>query len=237
MWLNRMNRISVTEQKRLAAAAAVEFVEAKMIVGLGTGSTTEYAIRLLAERVHRGLKISCVPTSVSIEKLARGLRLPLVNDANAFRKIDLTIDGADEVDSHFNLIKGGGGALTREKIVASRSERQIIIVDETKLVDKLGKRAVPIEIVPFGWKSTLEILRGLGAQVKLRRPARSKKPFVTDNNNLILDSAFGVIQEPAELAGKIKGIAGVVEVGLFIGLVDLVLVGRSDGTVEEKWHF
>lgn len=231
-----MSKIPAIEQKRSAAAAAVEFVEPGMIVGLGTGSTTEYAIHLLAGKVRRRLKIACVPTSVTTEKLARRLRMPLVKEFNAFTKIDLTIDGADEVDPQFNLIKGGGGALTREKIVASRSNRQIIIVDEKKMVEQLGKFAVPVEVVPFGWKSTLEILRGFGAQVKLRNAARSRSPFVTDNGNYILDCAFGMILDPADLEEKIKGIVGVVEVGLFINLADLVLVGRSDGTVAERWN-
>ncbi len=231
-----MTRVSVDEQKRLAAAAAIEFVEPKMIVGLGTGSTSEFAIRLLAGKVRKGLKIFSVPTSLSTELLARRLKIPLVKDVDAFTKIDLTIDGADEVDLQFNLIKGGGGALTREKIVASRSNRQIIIIDEKKQVERLGKFAVPVEVLPFGWKSTREILRGFGARVKLRAGKTSLKPFITDNGNYILDCSFGPIYDPADLEEKIKGIFGVVEVGLFIGLADVVLVGRSDGTVAERWN-
>jgi ribose 5-phosphate isomerase A len=231
-----MPELPIDKQKRLAATAAVEFVEPKMIVGLGSGSTAEIAIRLLAEKVRRGLKITAVPTSISTELLARRLRIPLVKDVDAFTKIDLTFDGADEVDPHFNLIKGGGGALTREKIVASRSNRQIIIIDEKKLVEKLGKFPVPVEVLPFGWKSTMEIFRGFGARAKLRSSVKSSKPFVTDNGNYIVDCSFGMILDPAALEEKIKGIFGVVEVGLFIGLADLVLVGRSDGMVSEKWN-
>lgn len=231
-----MAKTSVDVQKRLAAAAAVEFVEPKMVVGLGSGSTSEIAIRLLADKVRQGLQISCVPTSLVVQRLALRLRLPLVKDAHGFTSVDLTIDGADEVDPHFNLIKGGGGALTREKIVASRSNRQIIIVDERKLVEKLGKFPVPVEVLPFGWKSTVEILRGFGARVKLRMSRRNSKPLITDNGNYLLDCFFGVILDPADLEEKIKGIVGVVEVGLFIGQADLVLVGRSDGAVAEKWN-
>jgi len=230
-----MPRASVDEQKHLAAVAAIEFVEPKMIVGLGSGSTSEFAIRLLAQKVRQGLTISCVPTSIAIQRLALRLRLPLMKELHDFTKVDLTIDGADEVDPQFNLIKGGGGALTREKIVASRSSRQIIIVDEKKLVDKLGKFPVPVEALPFGWKSTMEILRGFGARAKLRAAIKIGKPFISDNGNYILDCAFGAILDPADLEEKIKSIAGVVESGLFIGLADLVLVGRSDGTVAEKW--
>ena len=229
-------KTTTNDQKRLAATAAIEFVEPKMIVGLGSGSTSEFAIRLLAQKVRQGLKISCVPTSIAIQRLALRLRLPLMKNIHEFTKVDLTIDGADEVDPRFNLIKGGGGALAREKVVASRSSRQIIIVNEKKLVDKLGAFPVPVEVLPFGWKSTMEILRGFGARVKLRMSVKNAKPDITDNGNHILDCAFGEILDPADLEEKVKSIVGVVESGLFIGLADLVLVGRSDGTVAEKWN-
>lgn len=229
-----MPKLSVVEQKQIAAAAAVEFVENKMIVGLGTGSTSEFAIRLLATKVKNGLKIVGVPSSITTEKLARRLKIPLVSDFGVITKIDVTIDGADEVDPQLNLIKGGGGALTREKIVASRSERVIIIVDEKKLVKRLGKFSLPVEVVPFGWRSTMEILRSFGARTKLREKARGGA-FQTDNSNYIIDCAFGKIKRPPQLAEQLKNIVGVVEVGLFIGRADLVLVGRSRGRVDEKW--
>jgi ribose 5-phosphate isomerase A len=229
-----MPKLSVPEQKQIAAAAAVEFVENRMIVGLGTGSTSEFAVRLLAEKVKSGLKIVGVPTSIATEKLARRLKIPLVSDFGVITKIDLTIDGADEVDPQLNLIKGGGGALTREKIVASRSERVIIIVDEKKLVKKLGKFSLPVEILPFGWRSTLGILRSFGARARLREKAKGVA-FRTDNGNYVVDCDFGKIKNPPMLAQQLKSIIGVIEVGLFIGRADLVLVGRRNGRVEEKW--
>lgn len=229
-----MAKLSIEQQKFLAAAAAITFVENKMVVGLGSGSTTAFAIRLLAEEVKAGLKIIGVPTSVATEKLARRLKISLADDLGSFKKVDLTIDGADEVDPQLNLIKGGGGALTREKIVASRSERVVIVGDEKKLVNQLGKFPLPVEVLPFGWRSTLEILHDLGARAKLRQK-NTKTPYRTDNGNYIVDCAFGKITNPPALAQQIKNIAGVVEVGLFIGRADLVLVGHRDGRIEEKW--
>jgi len=229
-----MAKLTIAQQKQLAAASAIEFVENRMIVGLGTGSTSEFAIRRLAEKVRAGLKIVGVPTSVATEKLARRLKIPLVSNFGVITKIDLTIDGADEVDPQLNLIKGGGGALTREKIVASRSERVIIVVDEKKLVKRLGKFLLPVEILQFGWRSTLEILRSFGGRAKLREK-KNGAPFRTDNGNYVVDCAFGKIKNPPNLAQQLKNITGVVEVGLFIGRADLVLVGRSNGRVEEKW--
>ncbi|MDZ7289309.1 MAG: ribose-5-phosphate isomerase RpiA [candidate division KSB1 bacterium] len=228
-----MTKLTIAQQKLLAATAAVEFVENKMIIGLGSGTTTEMAIRLLAERVRAGLKITGVPTSKAVEKLARRLQIPLIEDLGAFKKIDLAIDGADEVDPQLNLIKGGGGALTREKIVASRSDRFIIVVDEKKLVKRLGKFPLPVEVLPFGWRATAELLREFGARIKLRQD--EKKPYLTDNGNYIVDCAFGKIPNPPQLAQQLKSLIGVVETGLFVGRADLVLVGHSDGRVEEKW--
>lgn len=229
-----MTKLSVEQQKFLAAAAALAFVENKMIVGLGTGSTTEFAIRLLAEEVKAGLKITGVPTSVATAKLARRLKIPLIDDSGTFKKVDLTIDGADEVDPQLNLIKGGGGALAREKIVASRSDRFVIVIDEKKMVKQLGKFPLPVEVLPFGWRSTLEILCDLGARAKLRQKD-ANTPYRTDNGNFVVDCAFGKIANPPLLAQQIKNIAGVVEVGLFIGRADLVLVGRRDAHIEDKW--
>jgi ribose 5-phosphate isomerase A len=225
--------LSIDEQKRNAAAAAVEYVQNKMLVGLGTGSTTEHALRFLGARVKHGLRITGVPSSIATAKLARRLKIPLLAEEAAFKKIDVTIDGADEVEARLHLIKGGGGALTREKIIASRSDRVIIIVDEKKLVSQLGKFPLPVEALPFGWQSTAAVLKALGARVAVRE--KEGRLFRTDNGNVILDCNFRRIAEPATLAERIKSIAGVVEVGLFIGMADLVIVGRKDGSVEEKW--
>lgn len=225
--------LSTDEQKQNAAAAAVEYVENKMLVGLGTGSTIAFALRLLRQRIKQGLQITGVPSSIATTRLARRLRIPLVVDEGAIKKIDLTIDGADEVDPRLNLIKGGGGALTREKIVATRSDRVIIIVDEKKLVPQLGKFPLPVEVLPFGWQSTANLLRMLGARVRLRE--HEGKPIYTDNGNLIVDCYFRRIAAPFALAEKIKMITGVVEVGLFLGVADLVIVGKKDGSVAEQW--
>lgn len=228
-----MAALSTDDQKRNAAAVAVEYVQNKMLVGLGSGSTTEHALRFLSARLKQGVRITGVPSSRATAKLARRLKIPLITDESAFKKIDVTIDGADEVDAQLNLTKGGGGALTREKIVAGRSERVIIIVDENKLVPQLGKFPLPVEVLPFGWQSTANLIKALGARVVLRE--KERKPFCTDNGNLILDCNFRHIAEPALLAEQIKTISGVVEVGLFIGMADLVIIGKSDGSVEERW--
>lgn len=228
-----MKKLSTDEQKHNAAAAAVAFVENKMMVGLGTGSTVEFALRLLGKRIKSGLKITGVPSSIATARAAKRCGVPLVSDWGDFKKLDLTIDGADEVDPELNLIKGGGGALTREKIIATRSDRVIIMVNEKKLVPQLGKFRVPVEVLPFGWRSTAEVLRSLGSRITLR--AQAGKPFHTDNGNFIVDCAFGKITEPLELLQQIKSIVGVVEVGLFVGIADLVIAGKHDGSTEEKW--
>ncbi len=226
-------KLSIDQQKHNAAAAAVAFVENKMMVGLGSGSTVEFALRLLGKRIKTGLQITGVPSSIATARAAKRCGIPLVSDLGDFKKLDLTIDGADEVDPQLNLIKGGGGALTREKIVATRSDRVIIMVNEDKLVSQLGKFRVPVEVLPFGWRSTAEVLRSLGSRVALRTQAG--KPFHTDNGNFIVDCAFGKITEPLELLHQIKSIVGVVEAGLFVGIADLVIAGKRDGNTEEKW--
>ncbi|MCK6559304.1 ribose-5-phosphate isomerase RpiA [candidate division KSB1 bacterium] len=228
-----MPRFSTDQQKQLAAAAALQYVENKMTVGLGTGSTTALALRALSQRLRAGLRITGVPSSAATAQLAKRLRIPLIQDAGAFHKIDLTLDGADEVDPDCNLIKGGGGALAREKIIATRSDRVIIMVNEKKLVPKLGRFRLPVEVLPFGWQSTAAILRSLGCKTALRgSPA---KPFRTDNGNFIIDCAFGEIAEPEKLLQLLKSIVGVVEVGLFVAVADLVIVGRRDGSIAERW--
>lgn len=212
----------------LAARAAVELVTDGMALGLGTGSTAVFAVQLLGERVRDGLKIEGVPTSESTEKLAKSVGIPIVTLAQCPR-LDLDIDGADEVDPNLCLIKGGGGALLREKIVAFASRRVVIIVDEKKLVDKLGRFHVPIEVIPFACGSIQKTIIEMGANSTVRE--RDGRVFQTDENNLILDCDFGLIADPRSLARKLSLIPGVVEHGLFIDMVERVIIG-SNGNVK-----
>jgi ribose 5-phosphate isomerase A len=210
--------------KRTAAEAAVELVTEDMVVGLGSGSTAAFAIEGLARRHREGLRFVGIPTSDRTAAQADAAGIPLTSFAEHHR-IDLTIDGADEVErGTLNLIKGLGGALLREKIVAAASDRLAIIVDGTKLVDRLGTRTVvPVEVVAFGLEATQESLEVLGASVRLRMlPAG--QPFVTDGGNRILDCNFDQISDPARLEERIRHIVGVVESGLFIGRADPVFV-------------
>ena len=217
--------------KKLAGERAAELAGDGMTVGLGTGSTAFYAIQKLGERVREGLLIRGVPTSEQSRIQAESEGIPLIDFAETTR-IDLTIDGADEIDPAFNLIKGGGGALFREKLVATASLREIIVADESKLKDRLGGFPLPVEVVPFGWQYVRLKLEALGWRARLRR--RENRPFGADNGNHILDCAFGVIEDPAELERRIAAICGVVESGLFIGLAHRIVIGKADGTLEER---
>jgi ribose 5-phosphate isomerase A len=222
--------VDIAELKRRAAERAVDVVESGMVVGLGHGSTTIFALRRLARLLTEGElhDILGVPTSSLVEKDAQELGIPLTT-LGEHHFIDLTIDGADEVDDDLNLIKGGGGALLREKIVAQASQREIIVVDETKLSPTLGVRwALPVEVTPFGWRSQRAFLESLGARVARRR-GDDGGPFTTDQGNLILDCDFGAIPEPHRLAARLNERAGVVEHGLFLGLATDVIVGTSEG--------
>ena len=216
--------------KELAAHRAVEFVQSGMIVGLGHGSTALFAVRSIAELIRSGAlqNIRGVPCSRKVFEDARKLGIPITT-LNRNSVIDLTIDGADEVDNHLNLIKGGGGALLREKIVAQASLCEIIIVDESKMSPVLGMRcAVPIEVAPFGWQSHIFPLEKLGAKVKPRRK-NDATLFKTDQGNIILDADFGPISDPAKLAADLKARAGVVEHGLFIRIATDVIVAGKGG--------
>ncbi|MNO28465.1 Ribose-5-phosphate isomerase A [compost metagenome] len=215
--------------KQLAAEKAVEYVEDGMKVGLGTGSTAYWAIRKLGERVSEGLKITAVATSRASEDQARELGIPLVAFGD-IDSLDLTIDGADELDSSLQLIKGGGGALLREKIVASNSTRMIVIADEGKVVNTLGKFPLPVEIVPFAWEWTVAELAKLGCQPELRRSG--EELYKTDNGNYIADCRFEVIASAPKLALTIQSIPGVVDHGLFIGIAAMAIVGKHDGSIE-----
>ena len=225
MALNRQD-----ELKQKAALRAVEAVESGMIVGLGTGSTTSFAVTRIGERIQSGdLKnIVGVPTSIRTEKQARELDIPMVT-LDEQPQIDVTIDGADEVDPQLNLIKGGGGALLREKVVAQASRANIIIVDESKLSRCLGTHwALPIEVIPFAAATEANFLQSLGASVILRKNENSQ-PYQTDQNNFILDANFGKMSNPEDLAAKLNARAGIIEHGLFLGLASEVIVAAEDG--------
>jgi ribose 5-phosphate isomerase A len=216
--------------KKAAAYRAVGFVQPGMIVGLGHGSTAIHAIRRIAELINSSKlhNIRGVPCSKQVEDTALNLGIPLASlDENC--RIDLTIDGADEVDPALNLIKGGGGALLREKIVAQASLREIIVVDESKLSPVLGKhRSIPIETVPFGLKTQKIYLEELGAQVSIRKTDKGDF-FLTDQGNFILDCSFGPIKDPSWLAARLCERAGIVEHGLFIGIATDVIVAGPGG--------
>ena len=218
------------ELKQEAAHRAVEFIDSGMVVGLGTGSTTAFAVMRIGERLKSGdLKnIVGIPTSIRTEKLATELRIPLcgLDDQPV---IDITIDGADEVDPVLNLIKGGGGALLREKVVAQASRQNIIIVDESKLSPHLGTRwALPVEVIPFAAKTEENFLKSQGATVSLRLDDLGR-PYHTDQNNFILDANFGEIEDPESLAARLNERAGIVEHGLFLSLAsDVIVAAEAD---------
>ena len=216
------------EDKRLAAEAAADMVQDGMTVGLGTGSTANFAIKKLGQRIKEGLTIRGLPTSKASETLAREVGIPIVDFSDVTR-LDLTIDGADEMDAALNLVKGGGGALFREKIVAAASDMLVIFADGSKQVDTLGAFPLPVEVNPFGWQVVVEKITALGAKVALRGGPSS--PFISDNHGYILDCAFGTIPDPPDLEKEISSIVGVMETGLFIGLADIALVA-SNGHLE-----
>ncbi len=218
------------QEKEAASRAAAKLVRDGDIVGLGTGSTAYFAVIALGERVKAGLKMVGIPTSLQTADLARALGIPLTT-LDEHPEIDITIDGADEVDSQLNLIKGGGGALLREKVVASVTKRMVVVADSGKIVSALGKFPLPVEVISFARTVVEKKIVALGGVPKLRtKPDGS--PFLTDNGNQILDCSFGKIADPAGLARELNGTAGVVEHGLFIGMAKLAVVGRGD-RVEE----
>jgi ribose 5-phosphate isomerase A len=214
--------------KARAAEKALEFVGDGMAIGLGTGSTAAHVIRLLAHRVHEGLRVLGVPTSVATETLAREMGIPLTT-LEERPELDLVIDGADEVDPDRNLIKGAGGALVREKVVAAAARKRVIVVDESKLVPVLGRRfPVPVEVVGFAVPVASRALVRLGGRVEVRRA--EGRPYRTDNGNPILDVRFADIRDPGRLERDIAVIPGVVDCGLFVDLDPIVVVAGNDGT-------
>lgn len=219
---------SSDHEKQVAARRSAEFVQEGMLVGLGSGSTSAHAIRAIGDRVREGLRIQAIATSESSAELARSLGitvLPFDEDA----RMDLTIDGADEIGPGLQLIKGGGGALLHEKIVASASKRFVVIADSSKLVKRLGAFPLPVEVIRFGWHVVEDRVKAMGAQATLRRDPGGQ-PFTTDQGNYILDCKFAVFPEADFLAAELDSMVGVVEHGLFLDLADIAVIGRGDRT-------
>jgi len=226
----RMQPLEQNEWKKAAAEAAASLVEDGMVLGLGTGSTAAFFLDALGRRLAEdGLRVIGVPTSEQTASRARSLKIPLTSFAEHVL-MDLTVDGADEVEvGTLFLIKGHGGALLREKIVAASSKRLVIVADESKLVERLGSLvAVPVEVVRFGWQATGRSLTEIGGNPSLRLGA-DRKPFLTDGGNYIMDCAFGPIANPKEIAHHLDHIVGAIEHGLFLGLAKEVIVGGREG--------
>lgn len=201
-----------------------------MTIGLGTGTTADLVTHALADKVRQGFPVTGVPTSRRTAGLAESLGIPL-RELQDVEHIDLTIDGADEIQpGSLVALKGAGGALLREKLVALDSSHVVLVVDDSKIVDVLGAHySIPVEVVPFGWRVPARGLEALGAGVELRARNGLGEPFVTDNDNYVIDAAFGEVSEPDQLSRRIKEITGVIEHGLFVGMVDEVIVGSEDG--------
>ena len=224
--------MNTEDQKKIAAEKATENVKSGMIVGLGTGSTVYYALLKLGDRVREGLDIVGIPTSAGTEKIAIAQQIPLTTLAS-HPTIDLTIDGADEVDAHLNLIKGGGAALVREKIIANASKKILIVVDESKVSRVLGTTfPLPVEIVRFGWEATqAEINRICGNSTLRLAPTQdgNQQPLITDNGNYILDCHFDGIPAPEQVELQLNNIPGVVENGIFVNRADKIIIGTPSG--------
>ncbi len=217
-------------EKELAARASLKYVRDGQIVGLGTGSTATIAIRLLGERVRAGLKIRGIPTSIASRDLAMQLGIPLITFEEA-QQIDVTIDGADEFDPALNLIKGGGGAMLREKIVAFATKQFVIVTDSSKQVPALGRFPVPVEVIGFAEPLVAKKISELGAKVE-RRLDSSGKPYITDENHHILDCHFGQILDPATLGCTLSMMPGLVEHGLFVGMASVVVMAKAGEVAE-----
>jgi ribose 5-phosphate isomerase A len=219
---------NLEQEKLLAAREAVKLVNENQIIGLGTGSTAKFAVEEIGKFVGEGLKIKCVATSNQTAELAENLQIPLVS-LDEVDEIDLTIDGADEFDAELNLIKGGGGALFREKMVARLSKNVIIIADSSKKVETLGAYKVPVEVVPIAVNFAIKQIEKIGGAAKVRE--KDNEIFTTDAGNRILDSDFGLIENVFEISDKLNAIEGVVCHGLFINLAQTVIMGKGTETI------
>ena len=226
----RLKRMAHDQDKEAAARASLRYVNDGQVVGLGTGSTAAYFIRLLAEEIRKGLRIRGIPTSDRSQELALSLGIPLTT-LEECQDIDVTVDGADEVDPQLRLIKGGGGALLREKIVASASRRVIIVADASKRVAVLGRFPLPVEVIKFAQPLITKRIAALGADVRLRSGADGS-PFLTDENNHILDCTFGQIMDPDGLGRRLSDMPGVVEHGLFLGMASTAIFATGKDIVE-----
>jgi ribose 5-phosphate isomerase A len=229
-WAKMLAMQSVDDAKVMAAQKSLEFVEEGMVVGLGSGTTATHFIRLLGERVKAGLKVRGIASSHASEELAVSLGIPMI-DFHVCQVIDVTIDGADEVGPGLALIKGGGGALLREKIVASAAKRFIIVADASKVVSRLGRFPLPVEVIQMAEPLVSRKLIDLGLRPAMRR-AKDGSVYVTDEGNFILDCACGEIDDPAKLAASIRQIIGVVEHGLFLNMAEMALIADSSGVRE-----
>ncbi len=213
------------EQKRLVGEKAAEYIKDGMTVGLGSGSTVYWTLKKLGEMIQQGMKVSGIPSSKRTEGWANEFGIPLI-DFKDVDYLDIAVDGADEVDTNLNLSKGGGGSLLREKLVDDYAHKLIIVVDQSKVVNELGRFPLPVEIVPFGWEVTAERIAKLGCVPKLRM--YENEIFITNNGNYIVDCQFKSISNPAELHNQLKLLLGVVETGLFVNMTDVVIVGGDD---------
>ncbi|CAL1519276.1 ribose-5-phosphate isomerase RpiA [Chitinophaga sp. MM2321] len=214
--------------KKAAGEKAAEYIKSGMTIGLGTGSTAYYTILRIGELVRGGMQLRAVATSAQSTQLAMEQQIPIIS-FDQVEKIDLDIDGADEADEQLQLIKGGGGALLREKIIAAAATEMLVVMDASKLVKRLGKFPLPVEIVPFGWELTFRKLMALGAAPVLRK--KENDVFITDNGNYILDCHYGEIAAPVALHAQLNSIPGVVDNGLFLHYATRLIIGYEDGTV------
>ncbi|WP_173916743.1 ribose-5-phosphate isomerase RpiA [Halobacillus sp. Marseille-Q1614] len=213
---------AIDRSKKTAGEKAVDYIEDGMTIGLGSGSTVYWMMKKLGNRVKEGLSVRGIPSSIRTENWAKEFGIPLTNFEEV-QELDLAIDGADEVDPHFHLLKGAGGSLVREKIVNTASKKVIIIADDTKFVQQLGKTPLPIEVITFGWQAAAKQISGLGGSIQLREACN--QPFVSDNGHYILDCKFESIADPKTFHEKLIQIPGIVETGIFIDLADLLILG------------